>query len=108
MTDIVASPHVSIRALDESAFRVSITVVAAAKVRCRGYLNDAPAAIADLAGCGGSSQAEADMQEFNKCDNGRSVCGRLWRVGALVAWHCVQGEAAAAHQRVGGVVSCPS
>ena len=35
-------------------------------------LDDAPAAIADLVGCGGSSRAEADVQKQNKRDHGCS------------------------------------
>ena len=66
MEDITAPPHVATRALDESAVRVSIAVVAATKLEYIEDLDGAPAAIADLVGCGGISQAEADVQERNK------------------------------------------
>ena len=72
MEDITEPPHVATRALDESAVQVRIAVVAATKLEYSEDLDDAPAAIADLVGCGGSSQAEADVQERNKRDHGCS------------------------------------
>ena len=62
MADISAPPHVATRTLDESAVQVSIAVVSTTKVRRSRDLNDAPAAMVDLAECGDSSQAEADVQ----------------------------------------------
>ena len=70
--DITATQHISTRALDESAVRVSIAVVAATKLEYSEDLDNAPAAIADLVGCGGSSRAEADVQEQKKRDHGCS------------------------------------
>ena len=96
MAGIAAPPHVATRALDESAVRVSITVVAAAEVGRSRDLDDAPAAIADLAGCGGISRAEADAQERNERDHGHSGCGGLWHIGASSVRHRVRGAAAAA------------
>ena len=55
LEDIAEPPHVATRALDESSVRVSIAVVAAAKVGHSGDLCDAPAGIANIVGCGGSS-----------------------------------------------------
>ena len=69
MEDIDAPPHVATSALDKIAVRVSITVVAATKLEYSEDLNDAPVAIAYLVGCGGSSRAEADVQEQNKRDH---------------------------------------
>ena len=53
VVDISAPPHVTTRALDESSVQVSITVVAAVRVRRSGDLDDATTDIVDLAGCGG-------------------------------------------------------
>ena len=72
MEETTATPHVATRALDESSVRVSIAVVAATKFEYIEDLDDAPAAIADLVGCGGSSRSEADVQEQNKRDHGCS------------------------------------
>ena len=96
VTDIAAPPHVATRALDESAFWVSIAVVAAAKVGCSGDLDDAPTYIADLSGCGGSSQLEAYVQERNERDHRHIEYGGLWQIGMPEARHRVQGTVAAA------------
>ena len=82
-------PDVATHTLNESAVRVSMVVVVTSEVGCSGDLRDAPAYIADLDGCGGSSQAEADVQKCNERDHGSSSCGKLWRIGALAARHRV-------------------
>ena len=92
VADIAAPPHVATRALDESAAWVSIAVVSAAEVGGSGDLDDTPAAIAYLDGCGGSSQAEADVQERNERDRERSGCGGLWRIDTSAARHSVRVE----------------
>ena len=53
--DIAAPPHIVTRALDEFAVQVSIALVEAAEVGCSRDLNNAPAAISDIAGCSGIS-----------------------------------------------------
>ena len=95
MVYIAAPPHVATRALGDRSVRFIIAVVAAAKVGRSGDLDDAPAAIADIAECGGSSRAEADVQERNERDHGRSSYGGLWRIGVLVARHRFRGAEAA-------------
>ena len=92
MADIAAPSHVATRELDEGAFQVSIVVVSAAGVGRSGDLNNAPAAIADIYGCGGSSRAEVDVQECNERDHWSSGCGGLWHNGASAARHRVRVE----------------
>ena len=58
-------------------------------------LDNAPGAIADIAGCGGTSQLEADIQERNERNHGRSVYSGLWRIGTSEARNHAQGAAAA-------------
>ena len=57
VAEIAVPHHVATRALNESTVQFSITLVAAAKVGRSKYLNNAHAAISDLAGCSGRSKA---------------------------------------------------
>ena len=131
VADIAEPPHVATRALDESSVWVSITLVADYGVGRSRDLDDAPASIADIAGCDVSSRSEADTKESNKRNHGRSSYGGMWRIGASAVRHRVWGAVAAAgcgasarqrrgivskvqhlrkavaHWRVGGAVLCP-